>query len=53
MPKLKDPTVSFENALRVTEDPAASGWLKSALVEAHKPGTLSMLPEMLRYSIKF
>ena len=34
MPKLKDPNVWFQNALRVTEDPAASGWLKGALVEA-------------------
>jgi hypothetical protein len=34
MPKLKDPNVWFQNALRVTEDPAASGWLKNALVEA-------------------
>jgi hypothetical protein len=34
MPKLKDPNVWFQNALKVTEDPAASGWLKNALVEA-------------------
>jgi hypothetical protein len=34
MPKLKDPNVWFRNALKVTEDPAASGWLKNALVEA-------------------
>jgi hypothetical protein len=34
MPKLKDPTIWFQNALRVTEHPAASGWLKGALVEA-------------------
>jgi hypothetical protein len=32
MPKLKDPNVWFQNALKVTEDPAASGWLKNALV---------------------
>jgi hypothetical protein len=34
MPKLKDPNVWFQNALKVTEDPAASGWLKNALVDA-------------------
>jgi hypothetical protein len=34
MPKLKDPKAWFQNSLRVTEDPAASGWLKNALVEA-------------------
>ena len=34
MPKLKDPNVWFQNALKVTENPAASGWLKNALVEA-------------------
>jgi hypothetical protein len=34
VPKLKNPNVWFHNALKVTEDPAASGWLKSALVEA-------------------
>ena len=34
MPKLKDPNVWFQNALRVAENPAASGWLKNALVEA-------------------
>ena len=34
MPKLKDPNVWFQNALKVTEDPAASGWLKNALLEA-------------------
>jgi len=34
MPKVKDPNVWFQNALKVTEDPAASGWLKNALVEA-------------------
>jgi hypothetical protein len=34
MPKLKDPNVWFHNALKIAEDPAASGWLKNALVEA-------------------
>ena len=34
MPKLKDPNVWFQNARRVTEDPAASDWLKHALLEA-------------------
>ena len=34
MPKLKDHNAWFQNALKVAEDPAASGWLKSALVEA-------------------
>ncbi len=34
MPKLKNPIVWFQHALKVTEDPAASGWLKNALVEA-------------------
>ena len=34
MPKLKDHNVWFQNALKVTEDPAASGWLKKALLEA-------------------
>ena len=34
MPKLKNPNVWFHHALKVTEDPAASGWLKNALVEA-------------------
>jgi hypothetical protein len=34
MPKFKDPNVWFQNALHVTEDPAASGWLKNALLEA-------------------
>ena len=34
MPKLKDPNVWFQNALKVSEDPAASGWLKNALLEA-------------------
>jgi hypothetical protein len=33
-PKLKDPNIWFQNALKVTEDPAASYWLKSALIEA-------------------
>ena len=34
MPKLKDPNVWFQNARRVTDDPAASDWLKNALLEA-------------------
>jgi hypothetical protein len=34
MPKIKDPNVWFQNARRVTEDPAASDWLKNALLEA-------------------
>ena len=34
MPKLKDPNIWFQNALKVTEDPAASYWLKNALIEA-------------------
>ncbi len=34
MPKLKDPNVWFQSARRVTEDPAASDWLKNALLEA-------------------
>ena len=34
MPKLKDPNVWFQNALKVTEDPASSDWLKKALFEA-------------------
>jgi hypothetical protein len=34
MPKLKDPNVWFQNALKVTEDPATSDWLKKGLVEA-------------------
>ena len=34
MRKRKDPNVWFQQALKVAEDPAASGWLKNALVEA-------------------
>jgi len=34
MPKLKDPNVWFRDALKITEDPASSDWLKNALVEA-------------------
>jgi hypothetical protein len=34
MPKLKDPTAWFQRALKVTEDPTASGWLKNALAAA-------------------
>jgi hypothetical protein len=34
MPKFKDPKVWFQDALKVTENPAASAWLKNALLEA-------------------
>jgi hypothetical protein len=34
MRKRKDPNIWFREALQVAEDPAASGWLKNALVEA-------------------
>ena len=34
MPKVKDPNVWFQNAQRVTDDPAASDWLKNALLDA-------------------
>jgi len=34
MPKFKDPNVWFQYALKVTEDPAASSWLKNALLQA-------------------
>jgi hypothetical protein len=34
MPKLKDHNVWFQDALKVTEDPASSYWLKNALIEA-------------------
>jgi hypothetical protein len=34
MPKLRDPNIWFQNALKVTEDPAVSSWLKNALIEA-------------------
>ena len=34
MPRHKDPNAWFQQALKVSGDPAASGWLKSALVEA-------------------
>jgi len=34
MPKLRDPNIWFQNALKVTEDPTASHWLKNALIEA-------------------
>ena len=34
MPKVRDPNIWFQNALKVTEDPAASHWLKNALIEA-------------------
>ena len=36
MPKLKDPNVWFQNALKVTEDPAASGWLKNLIEQDHR-----------------
>jgi hypothetical protein len=35
MPRgVKDPNIWFQKALKVAQDPAASGWLKNALVEA-------------------
>jgi hypothetical protein len=34
MRKRKNPTAWFQQALKVAEDPAASGWLKNALIEA-------------------
>lgn len=34
MPKLKDPNAWFKQLLKVTEDPAASGWLKNTLIDA-------------------
>ena len=34
MPKLKDPNPWFQSARRVTDDPAASDWLKNSLLEA-------------------
>ena len=34
MPKVSDPNIWFQNALKVTEDPTASYWMKHALVEA-------------------
>ena len=34
MRKRKDPNAWFQQALKVAEDPAASGWLRNALVEA-------------------
>jgi len=34
MPRVKDPNIWFQNALKVTEDPAASDWLKNALLDA-------------------
>jgi hypothetical protein len=34
MPRVKDPNIWFQSARRVTEDPAASDWLKNALLEA-------------------
>ena|ERR1700722_13615787 len=52
MPKLKDPNVWFQNALKVTEDPAASGWLKNALSK-RSTVTLSTLLGMRRSSTEF
>ena len=34
MPKRKDPNAWFQKALTVAQDPAASDWLKTALVGA-------------------
>jgi predicted lipid carrier protein YhbT len=34
MRKRNNPNAWFQQALKVTEDPAASGWLKNALIEA-------------------
>jgi hypothetical protein len=34
MPRLKDPNAWFQKTLKVAEDPATSGWLKNALIEA-------------------
>ena len=34
MPRVTDPNIWFQSARRVTEDPAASDWLKNALLEA-------------------
>ena len=34
MRKRKEPNIWFREALKVTEDPAASSWLKSALIDA-------------------
>lgn len=34
MRKRKDPSSWFQEARRVTDDPAASGWLKNALFDA-------------------
>lgn len=34
MRKRKDSTIWFQEARKVADDPAASGWLKNALVEA-------------------
>jgi hypothetical protein len=34
MPRLKGPNAWFQTALKVSQDPAASHWLKNALVEA-------------------
>src|SRR3569833_2072915 len=34
MPKLKDPNAWFKQLLKVTEDPAVSGWLKNTLIDS-------------------
>ena len=34
MPKLKDPNAWFQQVMRVAQDPAASDWLRNALVAA-------------------
>ena len=34
MPKLKDPNAWFQQVMRVTQDSAASDWLRNALVAA-------------------
>jgi hypothetical protein len=34
MPRVTDPNIWFQSARRVTEDPAASDWLKNALLGA-------------------
>ena len=34
MPKLVDPKAWFQRALKVTEDPTASDWLKESLMNA-------------------
>jgi hypothetical protein len=34
MPRVTDPNIWFQSARKVTEDPAASDWLKNALLDA-------------------